>query len=292
MPIRIKGLTWVRRTDWRIWIILGAVFIALSATAVIYWLGIGRDPTTHFGAVFASWVGAVAVFVVGAAGAIVGLAKPERESFDSRARILFRRQSGAHIDYIVKKMQEVFEHYAESNSIKITFKEYNAQEKKFLISSSDTMILRSYIDDVETIWEGHVDYQEVSRPPVGGRPNRLVYVRIDDVTVGEPEEFVDAIRRLVSTRIKKGETCKVEYLTEYWVLADEEPNSHTTIRFNQLLTVDFENEGAGPITVTVTEDGKKWTDFILARPGDKKQAIALTGLVPGKQAYDFRIKAP
>ena len=290
-----KGLlSWFRHIDWRIWIITGAVFVALAATAVIYWLGIGRDPATHFGAVFASWVGAVAVFVLAAIGAIVSLAKPEKESFESRARILFRRQTGAHIDYIVQQMRGKFEHYAESNTIKITVKEYNAPEKKFFISSHDTMILRSYIDDEDTVWTSHVNYRELTPPPAGGRPNRLVFVRINDVTLPDSEQLATtgAIHQPVNTTVKKNDSCKVEYLAEYWVGADEESNTHTTIRYNQLLTVDFESEISGPVTIRATQDGKEWTDFKLARPGDKKRAIALSGLVPGTQAYDFRLMAP
>jgi hypothetical protein len=291
---RKSFLSWLRLTDWRIWIITGAVFVALAGTGVIYWLGIGRDPATHFGAVFASWVGAVAVFVLAALGAIVSLAKPESESFESRARILFRRQTGAHIDYIVQQMRGKFEHYAESNTSKITIKEYNAAEKKFFVSSQDTMILRSYIDDEETVWASYVDYKGLTPPPATGRPNRLVFVRINDVTLPSSEQVATdgAIHMPVNTTVKKNDSCKVEYLAEYWVLADTEDNTHKTIRYNQLLTVDFESEISAPVSIQVIEDGKEPITHKLAQPGDKKRAIAISGLVPGKQAYNFHIVAP
>jgi hypothetical protein len=76
-------------------VVLGALAVTLVATATIYILGIGLDPATHFGAVFAGWVSGVALFVVlGVVVAVVSLEPPEKESFDSRARILFRRQTG------------------------------------------------------------------------------------------------------------------------------------------------------------------------------------------------------
>src|SRR4029079_3618023 len=93
----------------------GAVFLAavicILATVFIYWMGYGLDPATHFGAAFASWVGGLVLFVVaGTVVALVSLVRPENESFDARARILFRRQTGKHIDYIVDRIKGVLEH--------------------------------------------------------------------------------------------------------------------------------------------------------------------------------------
>jgi hypothetical protein len=96
LPKLLKSLAGIfRRVDWRAWVVLGALAVTLVATATIYILGIGLDPATHFGAVFAGWVSGVALFVVlGVVVAVVSLEPPEKESFDSRARILFRRQTG------------------------------------------------------------------------------------------------------------------------------------------------------------------------------------------------------
>src|SRR5437588_7652008 len=105
-----KYWTLIRRLDWRVWAVIAASTASIIATGFVYWMRWGLDPSTHFGAVFASWVGGVALFVIaGAVVALVSLARPEMESFDARARILFRRQTGKHIDYLIQRMQTVLE---------------------------------------------------------------------------------------------------------------------------------------------------------------------------------------
>jgi hypothetical protein len=54
----------------------------IGATALLYVLGylfgIGMNPGSHFGAVFASWVGGVALFVIaGGVVAIASVVRPE-----------------------------------------------------------------------------------------------------------------------------------------------------------------------------------------------------------------------
>jgi hypothetical protein len=119
------------RTDWRVWAIFAALFVVVAATGAMYALGLGLSPDTNFGAVFASWVGGVALFAVaGTIVAIVSLVRPEHESFDARARILFRRQSGRHIDYAISRIKEVLEHYAEATERRIVINEYDEKSKK------------------------------------------------------------------------------------------------------------------------------------------------------------------
>ncbi|HWA91646.1 MAG TPA: hypothetical protein VG889_16525 [Rhizomicrobium sp.] len=75
------------------WIVILSWLVSVSFTVVIVlyrnqlpggadWV----DPIKFLGAAFAAWVGGIALFtVVGAAAAIVSLARPEQELFDARA---------------------------------------------------------------------------------------------------------------------------------------------------------------------------------------------------------------
>ena len=84
-----------RQIDWRVWAIVGVVVVAVLGTIAVYLSGYGRDPLTHFGAVFAGWVGGLVLFIIaGSVVAIVSLVRPETESYGSRARILLKRQTG------------------------------------------------------------------------------------------------------------------------------------------------------------------------------------------------------
>jgi len=278
--------------DRKVWIIVVIVAGAIAATYGIYWWGCGHDPSTFFGAVFAAWIGGLALFVItGIVVVIISLAKPEQESFDARARILFRKQTGKHIDYIVSKIREVLEHYAESTSIRVTLKQFHAGERKYLLGIQDTVVLKSYLDDIETTWDSKVEYWEITPPPPQCQSNRLVYVRIDNVVTGISEDFADKLTRPISTRIERDASCKVEYLVEYWGKANEEPHSLSPKRYNQLITLEFENLTGIAVTIQVSEDGKKPTDLVLA-PGELRRALTLRDVFPNKEAYEFRVMAP
>src|SRR5262249_11207225 len=176
--------------NWRVWGIVAAAVLCVLATAAVYYLGYGLDPVTHFGAVFAAWVGGLILFLVaGSVVAIVSLAAPENESFDARARILFRRQTGKHIDYIVSKIKEALEHYAEVTENTVLIKAFDAPTKRYLVATNNRAIVRSYLDDVETTYVSSLKMGNVTAPPPGGQPNRLIYVRVAGAPIGTSEEF-------------------------------------------------------------------------------------------------------
>ena len=93
--------------DWRFKAIFCAWLVSVLLTLAIAFWGYNFDLDAPFWAsVFTSWVAGVTLFtVVGGVVAGVSLVLPEKESFDTRARILFRRQSGLHIDYIVLRIK-------------------------------------------------------------------------------------------------------------------------------------------------------------------------------------------
>jgi hypothetical protein len=164
-----RGWARFRAVDWRLRLVLATVILVLGATGAAYWFGVWQDPSTHWGAVFASWVGGVALFAVtGAVVAYVTLAQPEKEAFDARARILFRRQSGKHIDYIVKRIQDTLEHYSEQTDVHVVIRGYDEESKKFRIAVGHKVTLRSYVDDITSTYSSSIEYDDVAGPPPGG----------------------------------------------------------------------------------------------------------------------------
>jgi hypothetical protein len=295
MPALLK--TWIDRAgriDWRVWAVVVAALFTLLLTGVAYWLRWGLDPGTHFGAVFASWVSGVALFIiVGSVVAIVSLAKPERESFDARARILFRRQTGKHIDYIVTKITEVLEHYAETTTIKISIRDYNAAEDKYRIASASDIVVRSYLDDIETTYKSHLGLEDVTSPPEGEDSNRLVILRVDGKPVGRPEDFHDKIWRPLSCKIGVDGACEINSVTEYWIKAEDEPNVHRPRRYTQRLTLGFENltNSGQTVALRISRDGASWITEQLPH-GASRQVLEVRDVKPDEIAFDFRILKP
>jgi len=280
--------------DWRGWTIVALVVAAVVATGLIYYSGNGLDPATHFGAVFAAWVGGLALFIItGIVVAIISLARPERESFDARARILFRRQAGKHIDYIVSKIKEVLEHYAERTVIKVTIREFHSGEKKFRVASINESLVRSYLDDVETTYISSMEMNDITLPPAGGTPNRLVYVRVAGNPVGLSEDFTVSVKRPISCRIDRDAACEISSMKEFWIQADTEPNTHRPRRYTQLLCLQFENllPSDQAIDIKLTLDGTNWiTERFLH--GTSRQVAAIKDAKPGDVVFDYRLMAP
>jgi hypothetical protein len=275
--------------DRRIWPILIVALLCIGATIFVYWKGYGHDPTTFFGAVLTAWIAGLALFLVtGILVLVISLARPEEDSFDARARILFRRQSGKHIDYIVERIKGMLEHYAERAIVKITINGFHDAERKYRVSSLNTVTVRSYLDDVETNWSSHIGRDGVTAPPAGGLPNRLVYLRTAGEPVGLSEEFQDAFTREISCRIDRNAPCEVNWLMEYWVRANDEPNTYAPQRYTQALVLHFENLTQLPVELTLTTDGTKPASVRLA-PGVSKQVTEIKDIQPGTVAFNYEI---
>jgi len=277
--------------DKRVKFVILIAFLCVLASVVIYYTGHGRNPETFFGATFASWIGGLALFII--TGIIIfffSMARPETGSFDSRARILFRGQSGQHIDYIVERIKGMLEHYAERTEIRITIRSFDVGESKYRISSSNTALVRSYIDDVETTYVSALGRNDVTSPPAGGEPNRLVYLRMNGDPIGTSEDFQNAFKRAVSCRIARNESCNVSWLMDYWVRANEESNTHTTRRYTQNLTLTFENLIPRSVNLTLNLGGDQWISEQLPSGASKRVAV-LNDIWPQTVAYNYKLLA-
>lgn len=289
--------------DGRRWIIIWAVMAMIVITAAIYVFAHGFEiaffqdwvnPATQIGAVFASWVGGLALFVIaGAFIAIISLERPEESSFDARARILFRRQHGRHVDYIVNRLKEVFEHYAESTKITVTVKAHHEPENKLWISRSSLTNVRSYIDDVETIYVTSFQVGAVTPPPPNKDSNRLVFVRVKGVPIGGPETFdTEVCRDGITCTIGPRESCEVHSLIETWVEAGTERHTLKPIRYTQRLEIAFDNQLEREVGVEYKLVGA--TDVKKERlpAGTSRMVIQANDLMPGIQAVEYWISAP
>lgn len=287
---RTRFLKWARRYDWRVWTIVLALAISVGVTAVIYWFYGVPTPDTHWGSVFASWVGGVALFlVVGVASAITSAARPEMESFDTRARILFRKQSGRHIDYIVGRVHKVLEHYADTTHRRITINEYDESEKKFFVSVETVVSVRSYIDDVASTYASSIQIKDVTAAPQG-RPNRLVYVRAGDSSLGVGTEIVGAIDKPFETTIEAGCTCIVKSKWDIWVCADSEANRFRPARYSQSITLEIENNLHDGHEVAIKfHEGDTAVNELKIPSGETRRALEVKDIPPAQQVFDFRI---
>jgi hypothetical protein len=285
VPLRVRWSA----ADWRIKTLIVAFGMSVVLSVLIYWIWGLPDPATHFGAVFASWVAGVALFAVfGAATTLVSVAQPERESFDARARILFRKQSGAHIDYIVSRIQGLLEHYAESTSRRLIIEEYDAGEAKFRAVTETISTVRSYIDDVPSTYKSKVQIGKATAPPEGSKPNCLRLLRVDGEAVESQKTFNDNLCVDFETTIDPKRSCVVENGFDVWVAAVTEKSTYTPARYTQSSRLEIENRLPRGTTVTIKliyKDDR--VHEIKIEGGEKRVLPDFNDLPPGKLVYTY-----
>lgn len=281
-----------RGLDWRIKAVVIPVPLGVAGSYLIWAFGYGHDPKTFFGAVFAAWVGGLILYaVIGSVVAVVSLSHPESESFDARARILFRRQSGKHIDYIIGRLAAL-EHYTELASIKVKFVGYDEGSKKVLVCGENDTFVRAYIDDIASKFSTYIEYRNITEAPEGREKNRIVYLRVNDDT--QPDcsaNFDTSIKRPYHVTIEPGELCKISRCSLVWCHSAIEPNTHTPNRYTQKLTLEFENQlpDARAVTIELSVDkGASWEKIEL-KAGESKIVLRCKDAAPFQEIYRYRV---
>lgn len=289
-----KFWSWVHGIDWRILSIVLTVLITLLITAILYILYLKNlidiDPAKHVGAVFAGWVAGVALFAVGgAAVGIVSLSRPEEEPFEARARILFRKQKGPHIEYIVGWLRDWLEPYSEITTRTVRVVDYDAASKMFQLEVETNTRVRSYIDDVDVPFSSKVKYTKFSASPPGKRSPSLTFLRLNGQPSGSGVEFAEELERPFVTAIPEGGACTIEHTLSFWIKEKSEPNTHSPVRYTQKFVLKIENRLlTQSIGVDISVKGGSWTKSILGHSETRELANAVN-LKPKERVYDFRI---
>ncbi len=286
LPQRARAIVSTRRGPVAL-IILTAVG-AVALTVVAYLLGVPLDPGTHVGAVFASWVGGVAIFVAGSA--VIGLASlvpPESSAFDARARILFRGQSGEHIDYIIQKIREVFGQYSDETQRTISIHRVDEASGKLSVQVETSVKLRGYVDDIESIATSALTLNKLCQPPPGQPACRLSYVRINDDPI-EIGEFAGEIDFKFPTKVPAGGHTKVDMRWECWV-DNGESHTHAPVRYTRKFALRFENHCSKDLRLRYSVRGRPDSELTIKK-GSRADLISEPDVNPQERVYDLRVE--
>jgi hypothetical protein len=272
------------------------VVFALVVTAALPFLGYSIEPNTKFGAFYASWVAGVFLFTTaGFFVAVASVVRPHEDWFEARARNLFRRASGRRIDYIIERLRAL-EHYSEHTTVKTTVKEYAESDgrKVYFVEDYDSMVIKSFIDDIDTSVESRYHLSDISIPPAGDdRKNCLVYVKVNGAPTIADEFFEREIDHPYTVPIDRHSSGVVETAAHLWIDADSEVSAHEPVRFTERLTVDVENlvRQDQPVKVRLTDANKQSQEFVI-KGGETLRVYSAQDVRPGSVAYDLRILAP
>lgn len=277
----------IKNVDWRLRAMLAATSLSIAASLVCYGLGLGLDPSTFFGAIFASWIGALAFFAfVGFAVAVVSIARPEEGTFDSRARILFKGERGRHIEYAINCIKQ-FEHYAESSEKKFIIEEFNAQESKFRIVIDDDTKIKSYIDDIPCIYNSRFELEDVTAAPSGSNDRNILRIfRIDGRAEATNVIFTDKIKKEFPVQIEPYSTCNITHTFSLWFNKATEEFAVILPRYTNTVTIKFDNRTSNKVKIAIQG---MINDTITLDAGQPRSLSPLSYLEPDKPVLTFKL---
>lgn len=287
---RLRVGNGIRRWDWRIWSILAATVIAIAITFAIPFIWPSLWDITKFqGGFFASWVAGVALFaLVGLVVAIVSVYRPDRESFDARARNFLQRQHGGHINYMVDKLRATVEPYVDHTEKRLVVENWHEASGKLRIRHETKTRLRGFLNDVSIKFPAKLNYISYCEPPSDGDRPCLSYIRVNGEEKRGFEEFDRELLKEFDGEAPGNEHCLIEHVMSYWIEPADEVNRHKTVRYTKSLEVIVENRDTR-LTMMVDIKSGAPPEKIPLKPGEQKRIIKLSEMMPDQYVYDFRI---
>lgn len=282
----------MRSMDKRIRILILVSVLFCIITIFVLSIGLFRDVSQFSGSIFASWVASVFFFVsLGAIATAVTLARPERDGFDARARILFRGMSGPHVEYAIGKIRQSFEYFSESATIEITIEDYDESEKKFYVSETFKTHVHSFIADTETEYKSKVQYRELTKAPSGKPNNRLAYLRVGDEVRGSCDEKSGAIEEPIEGKIQPNKTLLIEHTVKFWINEDIEENEFRLVRFTNTFEVSIRNQlpSGKNVVVRLKKIGSDNFEQIRMDNGFGVPLLFTSNVPPEVCVYDYRV---
>lgn len=278
--------------DWRVTWVLKSIGFSLVATGVIaIAFPSARDVSTFGGALFASWVsGLILTIVITAIVTIAQFARPHEEIFESRARNLLRRQTGAHIDYIIPKIQEFLVPYCEEGAKEMVITEYDEATRRFRINQRSVNRIKSYLNDMPVIFKTSLIYRHGTSAPEGREKSTLTYLRINGEEIGEAESFDALIERPFEINVVPHKTCEIEHRMVLWIQAEDERNRHIPTRFTRRLTVTIHNHLPTRAIEVIPNPEVYEGGPVVVKAGETVVVVDLQDKEPSKAVYDFALK--
>ena len=293
------ALAWQRRMDGRVADMLVATLFAIWLTLVGLLLG-ALEAHRVIEEIFTGWIASVIFWaLVGLIVAIVSVARSENEGYDTRARILFKGDTGPHIDYIVAALCGTIGHYAVRIARDITIREYHPDPGGgggwFLLELESTMVLRAYVEDTETIYTSKAEYTNVNPTPLGGRAASIVQATCKHVdgTTSRPNIVNRSNGHTIeyTTRFNRPGNCEFTVHREYWVREGEE-NIYELGRFTRDIATKIRNVCPNRDPVSMERRIPAATGRIPLQRDDGWKIIALDqDRKPDEIVHDFSLYA-
>jgi hypothetical protein len=253
-PIRIITQAWHNlRTDSRIIIMVGAFLVSIIVTYIFAKIVHKENPPAFWFGFYQSWTASLVFFsILGIAGTLVSLYRPEKDEFGNRVKILFGGRQDESVDFIIDAIRKIG-YYSEAVERSYEIREYDKTNNAYKIKVTHKSITRDYYDDLaardKAIWTLTPDPFPNPIDPVGqllsfkvNGDHRITTPRAIPPTGLEYEEDID---------IPKGGTATLESLVECWISAAEQ-HEFAPARFAKRISISFVYYGTEPPTLVMS----------------------------------------
>jgi hypothetical protein len=233
--------------DKRIIIMVGAFLVSIIITAIFAKIAHNENPVAFWYGFYQSWTASLVFFsILGVAGTLVSLYRPEKDEFGNRVRILFGGRQDESVEFITDAIRRIG-YYSETVERLYEIQEYNKANDAYKIKVTHKSVTRNYYDDLaakdKATWKLTPDPFPNPIDPVGHllsfkvNGNHRISSPLPIPPTGlEYEEDID---------IPKGGTATLESLVECWFSAVEQ-HEFAPARFAKRLSVSFVYYGAEP----------------------------------------------
>lgn len=232
--------------------------------------------------------------LLGVAGTLVSLYRPEKDEFSNRVRILFGGRQDETVDYIREAIRKIG-YYAEMTERSYKISRYDRERNAYLVRMEDSTITRNYYDDLAAIdkarWTLTPDKLTPPLDPLG----HLISFRVNgEHKITEPIPiFEKGLQFEEDVQIPRGETSRIEVCSDCWHLLTE---THTFVphRFAKRIQIsviyEAENPGLGAPAIKVLEPSSHGEISLM----HSKQIVfpPMLNCRPNEHAFAFQLIAP
>ena len=228
-------------SDYRILLVIAALFVAILVTTVFGNLATLESPRGFWHGFYEAWTASIVFFsILGIAGTIVSLYRPEKDEFEARVRILCGGRSGPEVDYIREVIRKIG-YFGEAVKRTYSIKSWDPVRRAYEIEVRHESVNKNYFDDEEPdigAFSLTPDQLNPTLDPIGS----LIEVLVDSASVCGAEYIpVTGLSKEWAVRIKRGGEARIVLRHKLWYSVDKVHNFRPA-RFAKSATVEIVSE--------------------------------------------------
>jgi hypothetical protein len=292
--------------DHLILVVFVSILVAALFTLIFAKLRASENPREFWHGFYEAWTASIVIFaILGVAGTIVSLYRPEKDVFATKVRILCGGRIGPEVDYIREIVTKIG-YYSESVVRNYTIKGWDLERRAYEIEVSHRSVNKNFFDD-DALDTGSLTLKPDPLTPALDPIGRLIEVRVgdDDPVVRAENIPVSGLAKKWPVQLKKGGEARILVRHSGWYHVDIVHNFRPA-RFAKVVEVSVSSELPDTRIAFVADAyEREVADFRSTAPGKKiphrgvlqpsvlfKVTKDATNCLPNELAFALKFEPP